>query len=126
MKIKVCGMREPGNITALGSLHPDYMGLIFYDASALLGPRAFDGVRWAARLSDGVVAPNEVLGRWTAAEGVAPQAATVELLAAECLLEAGSLEVVRKRESPGQPAHDSRLHASVVRLVAFARDVLGS
>ena len=34
MKIKVCGMREAGNITALGSLHPDYMGLIFFEGSA--------------------------------------------------------------------------------------------
>ncbi|MES2873354.1 MAG: phosphoribosylanthranilate isomerase [Bacteroidota bacterium] len=30
MIIKVCGMREPGNIRELSELKPDYVGLIFY------------------------------------------------------------------------------------------------
>lgn len=33
MKIKICGMREPDNIRAVGELQPDYMGFIFYDRS---------------------------------------------------------------------------------------------
>lgn len=33
MKIKVCGMRDPGNIVGLALLEPDYMGLIFYPKS---------------------------------------------------------------------------------------------
>jgi phosphoribosylanthranilate isomerase len=33
MKIKICGMREQGNIRALVQLNPDYMGLIFYPGS---------------------------------------------------------------------------------------------
>lgn len=33
MLIKVCGMREPGNIAAVASLHPDMMGFIFYPLS---------------------------------------------------------------------------------------------
>ncbi len=33
MKIKVCGMREAGNVQEVGALSPDYMGFIFYDRS---------------------------------------------------------------------------------------------
>lgn len=33
MRIKVCGMREPQNISRLANLKPDYMGLIFYPKS---------------------------------------------------------------------------------------------
>jgi phosphoribosylanthranilate isomerase len=31
MKIKVCGLRDPENITQVVKLRPDYMGFIFYD-----------------------------------------------------------------------------------------------
>lgn len=33
VKLKVCGMREPGNITAVASLRPDFIGFIFHPAS---------------------------------------------------------------------------------------------
>lgn len=33
MLIKVCGMREPGNIAAVASLCPDMLGFIFYPLS---------------------------------------------------------------------------------------------
>jgi phosphoribosylanthranilate isomerase len=33
MKIKVCGLRDPGNIKAIAALEPDYMGFIFYGSS---------------------------------------------------------------------------------------------
>ena len=33
MLIKVCGMREPGNIAAVAALHPDMLGFIFYSSS---------------------------------------------------------------------------------------------
>ncbi|MEH0158669.1 phosphoribosylanthranilate isomerase [Limibacter armeniacum] len=33
MKLKVCGMRDAGNIEALLSLSPDYIGFIFYEKS---------------------------------------------------------------------------------------------
>src|ERR1700761_2142177 len=33
MKIKVCGMRDSGNIEAVAALQPDYMGFIFYPQS---------------------------------------------------------------------------------------------
>lgn len=33
LKLKICGMREPGNIGEIAALHPDYLGLIFYEAS---------------------------------------------------------------------------------------------
>ncbi|MBL7471620.1 phosphoribosylanthranilate isomerase [Robertkochia sediminum] len=40
MKLKVCGMKDQENMKALASLHPDMMGLIFYEKS----PRYFNGV----------------------------------------------------------------------------------
>ena len=33
LKLKICGMRDPENIEEIASLHPDYLGLIFYDKS---------------------------------------------------------------------------------------------
>ncbi len=33
LKLKICGMRDPFNIKEIASLHPDYLGLIFYEAS---------------------------------------------------------------------------------------------
>jgi phosphoribosylanthranilate isomerase len=32
-KLKICGMREPGNIAGVVDLQPDYMGFIFYQGS---------------------------------------------------------------------------------------------
>jgi phosphoribosylanthranilate isomerase len=40
MKLKICGMKYPDNITKVGSLLPDYMGFIFWEKSA----RYFDGI----------------------------------------------------------------------------------
>lgn len=34
MKLKVCGMREPANISDVAALRPDYMGFIFYPKSS--------------------------------------------------------------------------------------------
>ena len=31
--IKICGMKDPGNIEAVAALHPDFMGFIFYPKS---------------------------------------------------------------------------------------------
>lgn len=39
MKLKICGMKNPKNITEVAELHPDYMGFIFYGKSA----RNFEG-----------------------------------------------------------------------------------
>lgn len=33
VKLKICGMRDSTNITAVAALQPDYMGFIFYDQS---------------------------------------------------------------------------------------------
>jgi phosphoribosylanthranilate isomerase len=33
MKIKICGLKEPDNITAVAELQPDYLGFIFYPQS---------------------------------------------------------------------------------------------
>ena len=34
MKIKICGMREAGNLSAIAGLDPDYLGFIFYEKSS--------------------------------------------------------------------------------------------
>lgn len=48
LKIKICGMREPGNIRAISALAPDYMGFIFYPGSkryvGRLSPSELKGV----------------------------------------------------------------------------------
>ena len=33
IKVKVCGMREAENISALTKINPDFIGFIFYDKS---------------------------------------------------------------------------------------------
>lgn len=33
IQIKVCGMKDPHNIAQIASIHPDYMGFIFYNKS---------------------------------------------------------------------------------------------
>ncbi|MCC9135301.1 phosphoribosylanthranilate isomerase [Pontibacter silvestris] len=33
MKVKVCGMREPGNIQEIAAMQPDYFGFIFFQGS---------------------------------------------------------------------------------------------
>jgi phosphoribosylanthranilate isomerase len=33
LSLKICGMRDPGNIAAIAQLKPDYMGFIFYEKS---------------------------------------------------------------------------------------------
>lgn len=39
LNLKVCGMKDPGNIQEIASLEPNYLGFIFYEKS----PRNFDG-----------------------------------------------------------------------------------
>jgi phosphoribosylanthranilate isomerase len=34
LKFKICGMRQPENMAAVAALNPDYLGFIFYRASA--------------------------------------------------------------------------------------------
>ena len=33
LKLKICGMREPENMSRIAALQPDYLGLIFFDGS---------------------------------------------------------------------------------------------
>ena len=46
MLIKICGMKEPGNVKEVAALHPDMLGFIFYKASPRyagdLSPRALE------------------------------------------------------------------------------------
>jgi hypothetical protein len=64
--------------------------LVVYDASALRGPASFDAARWAARLGSSAVAPPDVAKLWASVEGIPWGAVEDELLAVECVLEAGS------------------------------------
>ena len=36
MLIKICGMKEPGNVKEVAALHPDMLGFIFYKASPVI------------------------------------------------------------------------------------------
>ena len=46
MLIKICGMKEPGNVKEVAALHPDMLGFIFYKSSPRyagdLSPRALE------------------------------------------------------------------------------------
>jgi hypothetical protein len=69
--------------------------LVVYDASALCGPKAFDAARWAARLATSAVAPPDVAKLWASVECIPWGPVEDELLAVECVLEAGSRVSVR-------------------------------
>ena len=79
MEVKVCGMREPENMTAVAALKPDYMGFIFYERSKrYCGGRAgIDG----EYSSDGM---DPVLVKGLP-EGVEPVMVTVDLPEREIL-----------------------------------------
>ncbi len=66
LRIKVCGMREPGNVREVARLPLDYMGFIFYDRS----PRFCGGI-----------SPDVLAG--VAEMGVVPVAVTVDMAADE-------------------------------------------
>ncbi|MBL8929925.1 MAG: phosphotransferase [Kineosporiaceae bacterium] len=87
-----------------GPLHGDLAGtnvgalgddVIVYDASALSGPAAFDAARWAARLARYGARPQEVFERWAGFEPFDDEPRGTELLAVECVLEAGSISQLR-------------------------------
>ncbi len=88
-----------------GDLAPANMGktvdgrLIIFDASALYGPLSFDAARWSARVGRGRHGPEALLKRWMAVEMLPPAPDPEVLLAAECVLEAGSREIVRSRSA---------------------------
>jgi hypothetical protein len=89
-----------------GDLAPINLGqrkgrLIVFDASALLGTSYFDAARWSARVGPGGVGPEALLMRWASVEGLPSGGELWELLAAECVLEAGSREIVRLRSTRG-------------------------
>jgi phosphoribosylanthranilate isomerase len=46
MKIKVCGLRDPENISAVAALNPDYVGFIFYgDSPRFVGDLSSDALK---------------------------------------------------------------------------------
>ncbi|WP_160668055.1 fructosamine kinase family protein [Pseudarthrobacter sp. ATCC 49987] len=75
--------------------------LIVFDASALQGAASFDAARWSARAGPGGVGPEALLRRWISVENLPSDREPWDLLAAECVLEAGSREIVRSRGSLG-------------------------
>lgn len=68
--------------------------LIIFDASALLGSVAFEAARWAARSASINASPDQLFSLWGDIEQGDPGARSDELLAAECILEAGSREII--------------------------------
>ena len=71
--------------------------LVIYDPSALLGPVGFDAVRWAARLAGPSLPVRDLLMAWHRREDVV-LADVEDLLAAECVLEAGAAVVTTDRD----------------------------
>lgn len=98
-----------------GDLAPVNMGrtidgrLFVFDASALYGAPSFDAARWSARVGRGRYGPETLLKRWLTVEELPPIPDPRTLLAAECVLEAGSREIVRSR-----PTH--RIHPTASRM----------
>lgn len=88
-----------------GDLAPANMGLrqdkslIVFDASALEGTAVFDAARWSARVGPEGLGPEELFERWLKVEGLPLSLESWDVLAAECVLEAGSLEIVRFRSN---------------------------
>ena len=54
MKIKVCGLREPDNIAAVGALPVDYLGFIFYPKSPRYVGKKDHLATWLKRHPDAV------------------------------------------------------------------------
>lgn len=85
-----------------GDLAPGNVGRVrgrvtVFDASALFGVSSFDAARWSARMGPEGAGPEALLRRWVAVEGLSLSRTVWDLLAAECVLEAGSREIVRLR-----------------------------
>jgi len=68
--------------------------LYLFDASALLGDPSFDAARWAARLASDQCRPEEILDHWLINERFSDPELTMRMLAVECILEAGSREII--------------------------------
>lgn len=90
--------------------------LVVYDASALLGPVSFDAARWAARLGSAAASPMDVAQRWAGIEGIPWGPDDDELLATECVLEAGS----RAGAVPAGDTSPAGADAEVLRLLEQA------
>jgi hypothetical protein len=71
--------------------------VVILDASALIGHPALDAARWAARTGPEGAGPASLLRRWLSSEGLSLDRTSWSLLAAECVLEAGSREIARAR-----------------------------
>ncbi|GGS58209.1 hypothetical protein GCM10010156_16040 [Planobispora rosea] len=103
--------------------------LVLFDASALLGPKMFDAARWSARLAVAAMPPQDVFTRWSNAETDGAPGA-YELLGVECVLEAGSLVVMRSQRHPASPAlwrtdPSGNIDAAIDNLLHTARSILG-
>lgn len=106
--------RKGRRVPLHGDLAEQNMGavddsLILFDASALLGHKAFDAARWSARLARYGANPTRTFDQWSQLEELHPLAEAHLLLAAECVLEAGSL--VAARPIANGPLTSGVLHA---------------
>jgi hypothetical protein len=102
---------------ALANLGLDPAGaLVIYDASAFRGPLSYDAVRWAARATSSSVSPQTVLERWARHEPLPDWGSLKDLVAVECLLEAGSRYVVAERDG-----RDAAALAGVTELLETAQ-----
>ncbi|MEX5303273.1 phosphotransferase [Kocuria sabuli] len=105
----VAGYTSAPAVPLHGDLAPANMGtrggsLILFDASALYGTSCFDAARWSARTGPGGTGPEALFRRWMSVEGLPTGRESWELLAAECVLEAGSREIIRSRAAQEDPS----------------------
>ena len=117
------GDLAPSNIAARSDGSP-----ILFDASALLGPQAFDAARWSARLAIHSASPFAAFSRWLTLEPC-DDPGVYELLAAECVLEAGSLEIMRSRSrtalgTRGADNGPRNVDHAIEELLRVARNIL--
>ena len=104
---------------ALANIGTDARGdLVIFDASALVGRPAFDAVRWAVRAaSSSELTVQMVLERWQRSVFREPPANLNELIAAECVLEAGALclGAEESSEAPRESAVSAALAEAALR-----------
>jgi hypothetical protein len=96
--------------------------VVLFDASALSGPPAFDAARWAARLAPWSFEPLDLFARWLRIEHLEHDHKAEQLLAVECLMEAGARAANQQGGSTaGMP---SDRDDSIERLMTIARTIL--
>ncbi|MCZ2804751.1 phosphotransferase [Modestobacter sp. VKM Ac-2983] len=84
-----------GDLTTENILVTEGRRLYLIDPSALHGDPSFDAARWAARLSGPGCEPDVLLEHWSMNESFPDRGLAERMLAIECILQAGSRELIK-------------------------------